>query len=257
MLWCINDDGSQNCKPLTLPRLQLQGAVLGIRLKKLIVQEMDMRFSVIKFWTDSTINLQYINNNEKRFKTFVRNRIAENRRHSEPSQWNFVSGKDNPADLATRGCAILDLCKSDLWLHGQEIIQSEVDPNLHLPTIPPDDPEVKKNVSYCELFEDQPDGHPVIDMSRYSSWKKLVNVMSWIRVYLNNLKNKDRVFTKEKRFRQLELLETKEGRSLDPFLDEDGILRVGGRLKHALLPYTSRHQIILPYRHYAVKLLIE
>ena len=48
-------------KTLTLPRLELQGAILGIRLKNLIVKEMKLRFGVINFWTDSTINLQYIN----------------------------------------------------------------------------------------------------------------------------------------------------------------------------------------------------
>lgn len=33
---------------------------------------------------------------------------------------------------------------------------------------------------------------------------------------------------------------------LNPFLDPDGILRVGGRLEHANVPYNTRHPIILP-----------
>lgn len=33
---------------------------------------------------------------------------------------------------------------------------------------------------------------------------------------------------------------------LSPFLDKDGILRVGGRLKHSLMPFPQRHPIILP-----------
>ena len=33
---------------------------------------------------------------------------------------------------------------------------------------------------------------------------------------------------------------------LDPFLDSDGILRVGGRLRHSDLPYTAKHPALLP-----------
>ncbi len=37
--------------------------------------------------------------------------------------------------------------------------------------------------------------------------------------------------------------------SLAPFLDDDGVLRVGGRLRHAELSYAARHQSLLPTRH--------
>ena len=43
--------------------------------------------------------------------------------------------------------------------------------------------------------------------------------------------------------------------SLQPFL-EDGLLRVGGRLDRALIPYESRHQIILPRKHQVTLLII-
>ena len=43
---------------------------------------------------------------------------------------------------------------------------------------------------------------------------------------------------------------------LDPFLDQEGILRVGGRLHRADLSYKERHPIILPKEHHITKLLI-
>ena len=43
---------------------------------------------------------------------------------------------------------------------------------------------------------------------------------------------------------------------LSPFVDEKGILRVGGRLKNAPLPEASKHQIILPKEHAVTTLLI-
>ena len=93
-------------KPLTLPRLELQGAVLAIRMKETIAKEMDCKFDTIYFWTDSMINLQYINNNHRRFKVFVGNRVGEIYESSESPQWRFIPGKLNPADLTTMGTSM-------------------------------------------------------------------------------------------------------------------------------------------------------
>jgi len=93
-------------KTLTLPRLELQGAVLAIRLKETIVNEMRTPIKSIHFWTDSMLNLQYINNEERCFKVFVANRVSEIHLHSKPSQWHYIKGESNPVDLATRGFVV-------------------------------------------------------------------------------------------------------------------------------------------------------
>jgi len=43
---------------------------------------------------------------------------------------------------------------------------------------------------------------------------------------------------------------------LHPFIDDNGILRVGGRLKHAMLSYDERHPIIAPPASWLTKLII-
>lgn len=43
---------------------------------------------------------------------------------------------------------------------------------------------------------------------------------------------------------------------LNPFLDEDGLLRVGGRLKRADLSYPEKNPVILPGKHHVSALLI-
>ena len=45
--------------------------------------------------------------------------------------------------------------------------------------------------------------------------------------------------------------------SFAPYLDEDEIIRVGGRLDHAKLPYEIRHPIILSPKHRLTELSIE
>ncbi|KAF2885907.1 hypothetical protein ILUMI_20265 [Ignelater luminosus] len=45
-------------------------------------------------------------------------------------------------------------------------------------------------------------------------------------------------------------------KSLAPFLDSSGIMRVGGRLIHSNLSYDQKHQIIIPYSHPVTTLII-
>jgi len=44
--------------------------------------------------------------------------------------------------------------------------------------------------------------------------------------------------------------------ALAPFLDKTGIIRVGGRLKHANLPYDQKHPIVLPAKHYITEIIL-
>ncbi|KAJ6648127.1 hypothetical protein Bhyg_03352 [Pseudolycoriella hygida] len=76
------------------------------------------------------------------------------------------------------------------------------------------------------------------------SWIKFTQNQSFS-VEINDCLNGDEITTKSK------LL------SLRPFLDSEGILRVGGRLRKSDLPYKSKHPIILPKKHHFTKLIIE
>ena len=51
----------------TIPRLELQAAVLATRLSKMIVNELDLQVDQIFFWSDSMTSLQYIKNETRRF----------------------------------------------------------------------------------------------------------------------------------------------------------------------------------------------
>ena len=93
-------------KTLTLPPLELHGAVMGVRMKETLIKELNLDFQDAFFWTDSMLCIQCISNEDKRFKIFVGNRVAEIRQYSEPTQWRFVSGKLNSANLASRGAGM-------------------------------------------------------------------------------------------------------------------------------------------------------
>ena len=60
-------------KTMTIPRLELAGVVLAVTLEATVRKELDPSLQESVFWTDSTIVLGYIMNDEKRFNTFVAN----------------------------------------------------------------------------------------------------------------------------------------------------------------------------------------
>ena len=93
------------------------------------------------FWTDSKTVLGYINNDARRFHVFVGNRVQEIREQSSPNQWHYVETKSNPADIASRGAGAQELIDNPLWWNELEFLWDSVN---DYPSIPPDEPEVKK-----------------------------------------------------------------------------------------------------------------
>ena len=74
-------------KTCTLPRLELQAAVLSIKVDGLLKRELELPVIQTYFWSDSEIVLKYINNESRRFHVFVANRISFIRQHTDQQQW--------------------------------------------------------------------------------------------------------------------------------------------------------------------------
>ncbi|XP_068756931.1 uncharacterized protein [Montipora capricornis] len=82
-------------KQLTIPRLELQAAVLASRLAKTIMKECTIQFGDVKFFTDSSITLAWIQSSSRSFKPFVSARVGEIQNNSDPSQWKHIPGEEN------------------------------------------------------------------------------------------------------------------------------------------------------------------
>ena len=74
---------------------------------------------------------------------------------------------------------------------------------------------------------------------------------------LNFFQEDIKVLAKETR-RQKSLTKAHSSISkLDPFIDEDGILRVGGQLKHADIPDQVKYLVILPKNSHVTNLIVK
>ena len=73
----------------------------SVKIAALIRREFDIEWKNEIFWTDSKVVLGYINNNTKRFKILVANRIQQIHEGSNVSHGRYAPSKMNPADDAS------------------------------------------------------------------------------------------------------------------------------------------------------------
>ncbi|XP_072178274.1 uncharacterized protein [Diadema setosum] len=183
-------------KRVTIPRLELMAATLAVRVDSMLRRELDFNLKESVFWSDSTIVLQYIKNVEKRFHTFVGNRIAVIHEGSEPKQWRYVDTRQNPADDVSRGMTAEQLMNSDRWVNGPIFLWSEEElwPGSHAwDDVSLDgDPEVKSKDKAGVYMSAEVEGAASMSklLEHYSSWHRLKKAVCWLRRYLKWLRGR-------------------------------------------------------------------
>ena len=95
---------------------------MASRLDKTLRKEIDISVDESVFWTDSTCVISYIQNNDKRFHTFVANRIAIIHDATSPSQRRYVDSERNPADDASRGLTVDSVISKNRWINGPDFL---------------------------------------------------------------------------------------------------------------------------------------
>lgn len=295
---CISDDGCISTsfvtaksriaplKRLTLPRLELLGAVIASRIYKYL-KNFNFPIERVIFWSDSLITLHWIKGSASRWKPFVSNRVTEIQSSTDPANWYHCSGKNNPADIISRGATVETIITNPIWFHGPDWLRLK-------------DQELPKN-SNCEFFpevlneqrnkqkkittfacEVQSELIPLIQLNSYSNLKRLYRVTSWVFRFINNIKSNNKNFdelsaqeiedaenfwikTVQKEVFSDELSCLKQGKAisksssileLNPFLDDNGIIHVGGRLQQSKLKFLQKHPILMPSKHHFVKLIV-
>ncbi|XP_073820654.1 uncharacterized protein [Musca autumnalis] len=105
-------------KKLSIPRLELCGAVLLSKLAASTMKNLQISDYTTQFWTDSTIVLAWLKKPPCHWSTFVGNRISEISENVGQENWRHIDSENNPADIASRGCSPTELKAHRLWWNG-------------------------------------------------------------------------------------------------------------------------------------------
>ncbi|KAK7877689.1 hypothetical protein WMY93_031608 [Mugilogobius chulae] len=246
-------------KQLSIPRLELSAALTGAQLARLLETELSITSEHITLWSDSTTVLYWIKSESCRYKVFVGTRVTEIQNLTDPSQWRYVDSRSNPADDITRGLTLQEMTVDHRWNQ---------------------DPAELRKSAFVGTVSNTPQLQ-LPDPSQCSTWKQLLHETA---SSLHGAANADATPTcsaadflqAEKLMLQRaqadcfpeEIRALKAGRSLpsdsrltslSPEYEEaTGLLRVGGRLRHAKeLELDTIHPVILDPRHPVTKLLIK
>lgn len=267
----------------TVPRLELCGAVLAVELAELVQRELDIQADAVKFYIDSKVVLGYIYNETRRFYVYVANRVLRIRKTTRPEQWKYIHTSENPADHGTRMVSAMKL-EHTTWLSGPDFLRQDDEPALPSPVFnlvsPSEDRELRPEVNTLATAITTSRQLGAERFLKFSSWKTLVRAVAFLlraaqRVkgltaqesapeYLSTARSVViRAVQRDCFSQEISLLEDKRPvpkksplRRLDPFIDGNGLVRVGGRLRRGDLPEEEKHPVIIPSRHHVATLLI-
>ncbi|CAG9103784.1 unnamed protein product [Plutella xylostella] len=159
-------------KPTSIPRLELQAAVLGTRISNTTRSEHDYEDITRRvFWSDSRTVLAWIRAEPRTFKTFVAHRLAEIEESTKKSEWRWVPTAENVADDATRATPH-DFDAQHRWFNGPEFLRHAEE---HWPTENKEEvPKTGEEKESCAVVSL---GHAHLpDIERFSRWTRLIRV---------------------------------------------------------------------------------
>lgn len=273
-------------KPLSIPRLELQAAMIGSRLINSLCTSLNLQIKQRFLWVDSSTVLAWLRSDSRRYHPFVAFRIGEILSLTTVNEWHKIRSKRNVADEATKWGSGPQFDPESRWYKGPSFLwESEED----WPA------EEQHSVTTVDLRASFLHVHVVkeliIDVDRFSTWERLVRTIAYVQRAAKNFRRKtatgiltnnewraaENLLWKQVQMQNYpdeytvlhnnKLNTDKEPMFLSkdsplhtqsPFLDDDGVIRMNSRISAApTTPYEAKFPILLPKGQRVITLLVD
>ncbi|VEN55472.1 unnamed protein product [Callosobruchus maculatus] len=272
-------------KRLSIPRLELCAALLAAELIDCVSHIMvTQKIDNVCAWTDSKVVVTWVKSSPHRWRSFVANRVAIIQEKVAPDSWYHVVGKENPSDCASRGTFPRQFLEQPLWWEGPTWLKL---PRDDWPVTCVGEPSCTDVQEEAKVVCITIHGSSIVSelLNRYSSLRKIERVVAYCLRFRKNCLCRKRGYPREiGNLSEAELYEAmvvlvkdvqrveldnelrkvrraevcpKAIQKLAPFIDSQGVLRVGGRLRQSSLSYDRKHPILLPRKHRLTYLIIQ
>lgn len=179
---------AKNCDNVTIPRLELCGALLLAEMTKKALKALEIDFQRVCLWSDSKIVLDWIYANPRRYKTFIASRISKINSLVQKELWSHVRSEDNAADCASRGLLPSELANHSLWWYGPQFL---INNSLETPRYTPSEKlQVNCNVAKSATQEDQ-FLWPNVSTNKYP-YTSLKRIVGYCFCFAHNCRNKQK-----------------------------------------------------------------
>ncbi|XP_055612339.1 uncharacterized protein LOC129758753 [Uranotaenia lowii] len=272
----------------TLARLELCASLRLANLQNQLLESLQLQCPRF-LWSDSTITLHWISRDPSNWNSFVANRVSQIQQLTENATWLHVPTEDNPADHISRGLTPESIVGNELWWNGPKWL---LRPPQHWPasayswkTQPPPevDTEKRKAVPISAVCTHQ-ESWTRETLGYFDSYYRLLRIIALCKRFMNNCKLLEHARTvgflapSEIRSAELSLLQCvqleefaedhkrlRQGSTvsqkspllkLRPFMDQnEQLIRVGGRLKNAPIPFDRKYPFLIPKKHFITDLI--
>jgi len=264
---------------ITVPRLELCGAGLLARWMARVRETLSAQLTISDWyaWTDSSIVLSWLTTPQVSYKIFVSNRINKINQLLPDCKWLHVSSEENPADCASRGLKPSELRYHELFWNGPSFLYNSAD------SWPSDLPRVSveqlPEIKITSLLVSSDQNHEWFN--RFSSYQHMLRVVVWVQRFvslckirptplgplsyvelnealMNIVRCSQSVYfhSLRRELSQKSRISCRQLARLSPFLDSEGIIRVGGRLSNSQIPARQKHPILLAKMSYLSRLIV-
>lgn len=247
----------------SIPRLELDAAVLGVRVLQTVRAAKCWNQTTTHMWSDARDVLYWLRSHKRRYSSYVANRVGTILRHTAVEEWRWTPTDQNPADWATKYSERPSV--DTLWRQGPAFLQQ---PRATWPDSDQPPATILEEVRVLVVAPTIARNPRIPPYEQFSTWERLIRNVACVQRMIDLAKRRasrgaitaeelsaaEHIILKDM---QQHLTEREKNR-LSAYEDDQGTWRMRSRLARApQMPHEEKFPIVLPRDHPGTRLIMD